>query len=204
MLPKPKKIFTIGHSTHTVEEFLTLLHAHEIKRVVDVRTIAKSRHNPQFNEELLKLDLRKTKIRYLHMKGLGGLRHPKKDSVNMGWINGSFRRYADYMQTPNFQKELKKLEKIAQKTRTCLLCAEALPWRCHRSLIADALTLRKWKVFHIQSKKTAKLHKRTSFLRVKKGILTYPEIVKKKPRNYRALIPSAMPIKNASVNRKPR
>lgn len=107
------------------------------------------------------------------MKGLGGLRHTTKASINTGWINASFRGFADYMQTEDFQKALEKLEKIAEKKRCALMCAEAVPWRCHRSLVADALTVKKWKAFHIQSKKTAKLHKRTPFLRVRKGLLIY-------------------------------
>ena len=107
------------------------------------------------------------------MKGLGGLRHARKDSINTGWINASFRGFADYMNTVLFEKALEKLETIAQKKRCVIMCAEAVPWRCHRSLVADALTLRKWKVFHIQSKITAKRHKRTSFATVRKGKLIY-------------------------------
>lgn len=168
------EIYTIGHSTRAIEEFIALLKAHGIKAVIDIRTIPKSRHNPQFNQEALKKSLKSSKIGYRHLKGLGGLRHARRDSPNTGWINASFRGYADYMQTDDFQKALERLEKIAAKKRCALMCAEAVPWRCHRSLVGDALTVRKWKVFHIQSKKTAKLHKRTSFLRVRKGRLTYP------------------------------
>lgn len=171
---EPKSIYTIGYSVRSIEDFLALLKAHGIQTVIDIRTIPKSRHCPQFNKELLKTSLRKSKIGYRHMKDLGGLRHARKDSINTGWINASFRGFADYMQTPAFQKALEKLEKIADKKRCVLMCAEAVPWRCHRSLVADALTLKKWKAFHIQSKKTAKLHKRTSFLKVKKGLIVYP------------------------------
>jgi len=173
-LVKDKNIFTIGHSTHLIEELIALLKAHEIQTVIDIRTIPKSRHNPQFNQETLKQSLKKSKIGYRHLKELGGLRRPLKDSVNTGWINASFRGYADYMQTSSFQKALEKLEAIALKKRCVLLCAEAVPWRCHRSLVADALSVRKWKVFHIQSKKSAKQHQRTSFLKIKSGILFYP------------------------------
>lgn len=169
----PHQIFAIGHSTHPIETFIALLKAHDIKMVIDIRTIPKSRHCPEYNKEELKKSLKKAKIGYRHMKELGGLRHASKDSVNTGWINASFRGFADYMQTPAFQTGLEKLEKIAQKKRCALMCAEGVPWRCHRSLIADALTLKKWKVFHIQSKKTAKPHKRTPFLHVKKGQLIY-------------------------------
>ena len=168
-----KQIYTIGHSTHSIEEFLALLKAHGIKRLIDVRTIPRSRHCPQFNKEELKQSLKEAGIGYRHMKELGGLRPALKDSINTGWINASFRGYADYMQTSDFQKALEKLEKMAKEKRSVLMCAEALPWRCHRSLISDALSVRKWKAFHIQSKKTAKLHRRTSFLKIKKGMLIY-------------------------------
>lgn len=169
-----KRIYTIGHSTHSIEEFIDLLKAHEIELVIDIRTIPKSRHCPQFNQEDLKQSLKKAGIGYRHMKGLGGLRHTSKESINTGWINASFRGYADYMQTSAFQIALEKLEKIAQKKRCALMCAEGVPWRCHRSLVADALSVKKWKAYHIQSRKTAKLHKRTSFLKVKKGMVVYP------------------------------
>lgn len=172
--PEIKEIFSIGHSTHTIEQLIDLLNAHEISMVIDIRTIPKSRHCPQFNQEELKHSLQQVKIGYRHFKELGGLRSSSKDSLNTGWINASFRGFADYMQTEEFEKGIEKLEKIAIKKRCVLMCAEALPWRCHRSLIADALTYRKWKVFHIQSKKTAKRHKKTSFLKIKQGKLFYP------------------------------
>ena len=170
---KFKQIFTIGHSTRSIETFIAFLKAHDIDVVIDIRTIPKSRHCPQFNQEELKKSLKEERIGYRHMKDLGGFRHARKDSINTGWINASFRGFADYMQSPKFQKALEKLEKMVGKKRSVLMCAEAVPWRCHRSLIADALTLRKWKVFHIQSKKTAKLHKRTLFLKVRDGVLVY-------------------------------
>lgn len=169
------QIFTIGYSTHTIEDFIELLKAHDIKMVIDIRTIPKSRYSPEFNQEELKSSLKKAKIGYRHIKELGGLRHASKDSVNTGWINASFRGFADYMQTESFQKGLEKLEKLAQKKRCVLMCAEGVPWRCHRSLIADALKVKKWKVFHIQSKKTAKPHALTEFLKIKKGQLIYPK-----------------------------
>jgi uncharacterized protein (DUF488 family) len=170
----PNQIFAIGYSTHSIENFTKLLQAHDIKMVVDVRTIPKSRHCPQYNKEELKHYLKTAKISYRHMKELGGLRHTSKDSINTGWENASFRGFADYMQTLEFEAGLEKLEELAHKKLCVLMCAEGNPWRCHRSLIADALTLKKWKVFHIQSKKTIKLHKRTSFLKVKNGKITYP------------------------------
>lgn len=116
-----KEIYGIGHSTRSIEEFISLLKAHEIKTVIDIRTIPKSRHCPQFNEEELKKSLKESKIGYRHMKDLGGLRHACKDSINTGWINASFRGFADYMQTPSFEKAIEKLEKIAEKNGA-LLC----------------------------------------------------------------------------------
>lgn len=169
------QIFTIGYSTRTIDAFIELLEAHSIKMVIDIRTIPKSRHSPEFNKDELKLFLKKAKIGYRHIKELGGLRHTSKHSMNTGWINPSFRGFADYMETPAFQSGLEKLEKIAKKKRCVLMCAEGVPWRCHRSLIADALTIQKYKVFHIQSKKTAKSHKLTSFLQIKNGQLIYPQ-----------------------------
>lgn len=168
-----KEIFTVGHSTRSIEDLIALLKGHEIQTVIDIRSIPKSRHNPQFNQDILRQSLKNRRIGYRYFKELGGLRRPLKDSLNTGWINASFRGYADYMQTDTFEKGLEKLEKIAQKKRCVLLCAEAAFWRCHRSLVADALLARKWKVFHIQSKKNAKRHKRTPFLKIKKGKLFY-------------------------------
>lgn len=172
--PESREIYAIGHSTRTIEAFISLLQAHAIEIVIDIRTIPKSRHNPQFNQEALKQALKASGIGYRHMKELGGLRHASADSINTGWINASFRGFADYMQTPPFQIALEKLEKIAEKKRCALMCAEAIPWRCHRSLVLDALSLRKWQGFHIQSRKTAKKHELTPFLKVKKGMLYYP------------------------------
>jgi uncharacterized protein (DUF488 family) len=179
-VPKSKslsadQIFTIGYSTHSINAFIELLKAHDIKMIIDIRTIPKSRHSPEYNKEDFKQILKKVKIGYQHIKELGGLRHASKDSINTGWINPSFRGFADYMQTPSFQKGLEKLKKIAKEKCCAIMCAEGVPWRCHRSLIADALTIKKYKVFHIQSKKTAKLHKLTSFLRIKNGQLIYAE-----------------------------
>lgn len=169
-----KKIYSIGHSTHSVAEFLALLKAHHIECVIDVRSIPKSHHCPQFNKDRLKQLLKIEKITYRHMKELGGFRKTVKNSVNDGWENASFRGYADYMSTPAFQEGLEKLEKIAKKKRCVLMCAEAVPWRCHRSLIFDALSIKRWKAFHIQSQKTAKQHKITSFAKIRNGCLIYP------------------------------
>lgn len=159
-----KVIYTIGHSNRTLHYFFDLLHTYGIEVVIDIRTIPRSRHNPQFNENELKQSLKKEKIRYIHLKKLGGLRHPKKDSLNIGWENASFRGFADYMQTEEFKEGLKEVMDLAKEKRCVLMCAEAVPWRCHRSLIADALVLKKWNVLHIQSKITAKPHELTPFL----------------------------------------
>lgn len=169
-------IFLIGYSTRSIEAFIALLKAHDIQKVIDIRTIPRSRHCPDYNEEELERSLKLAHIGYRHMKELGGLRHASKDSINKGWTNASFRGFADYMQTLAFKKGLEKLEKEGKKKRCVLMCAEGVPWRCHRSLIADALKLKKWKVFHIQSKKTLKPHQLTSFLHVRKGLFIYGPI----------------------------
>ncbi|MDE2001081.1 MAG: DUF488 domain-containing protein [Patescibacteria group bacterium] len=172
---KRPRIYTIGHSTRTAAQFIALLKAHGVAELVDIRTIPRSRHNPQFNELKIAASLRRAHIGYCHLKELGGLRHTTKVSVNLGWRNKSFRGFADYMQTGEFADGLAQLMKIARKKRTAIMCAEAVPWRCHRSLVADALTKKKWMVLHIQSAKTARRHTLTPFLRVRKGMLVYPE-----------------------------
>jgi len=169
-----KTLYTIGHSTRTIEEFLDLLQAHHIQEVVDVRTVPRSRRNPQFGQDRLPPALAPAGMAYTHLKSLGGLRHPASDSINLGWQNPSFRGYADYMATPEFQQGLQDLEDRAAKKTVAIMCAEALWWRCHRSLIADALAVQGWQVLHIQSRKTAKLHELTSFLKIIDGKLTYP------------------------------
>lgn len=171
-----KKIYTVGHSTKTIQDFIDLLIHYKIQTVVDVRTIPKSRHNPQFNKENLKNSLAQSDIQYTHLPILGGLKHTTKASVNAGWHNLSFRGFADYMQTQSFWQGIKELEVLSKNSLCALMCAEAVPWRCHRSLIADALTLHKWKVIHIYSKKTAKAHVLTPFLRVEQKLLVYPDL----------------------------
>jgi uncharacterized protein (DUF488 family) len=166
-------VMTIGHSTHSIDEFKEILKAHGIQKIVDVRTIPKSRHNPQFNKDTLPKAL--GRIGYKHMNGLGGLRHAKKDSVNTGWKNSSFRGFADYMQTEEFEAALEKLIEMAGKKQIAIMCAEAVPFRCHRSLIADALTVRKIKVEHIYSSTNSKPHKLTPFAKVRGKAVTYPE-----------------------------
>ena len=168
-------IYTIGHSTRSIEEFTELLKVHDIKEIVDIRSIPKSRHNPQFNEETLRQSLQLAHIRYRNLEKLGGLRHSKKDSINLGWHNTSFRGFADYMATPEFSEVLEALMKIASMKRTAIMCAEAVPWRCHRSLIADALIKKGWLVQDIMSLTSATKHRLTQFLKIKGGLLVYPE-----------------------------
>ncbi|MCR4295785.1 MAG: DUF488 domain-containing protein [Elusimicrobia bacterium] len=156
-------LYTIGHSTRTLEEFLSLLEAFSVKRLVDVRTVPKSRHVPWFNKETLPAALKSRGILYTHLKALGGLRHARKDSQNGGWRNASFRGYADYMATPNFARGVEALNRLRAKRRVAIMCAEAVPWRCHRSMIADAEAARGIAVRHIMSAKTANPHKLTSF-----------------------------------------
>jgi uncharacterized protein (DUF488 family) len=167
-------VFTIGHSTRTWKAFLDLLRAHGIKRVADVRSIPRSRHNPQFNRETLSMKLRSARVGYVHLRKLGGLRHARRDSPNMGWRNASFRGFADYMQTLDFDAGLKRLIKLAKEKKTVLMCAEAVPWRCHRSLIADALVVRGIRVADIISGKRSYIHLLTSFARVQGKRITYP------------------------------
>ncbi len=167
-------IFTIGHSTRRLDQFVDLLRNYGIRQVADIRTIPRSRHNPQFNRETLSKFLRNRRIGYRHVKALGGLRHARTDSPNMGWQNASFRGFADYMQTPEFAEALEKLVDRAREKPTVLMCAEAVPWRCHRSLIGDALTVRGLTVRDIFSPRTARLHTLTPMARVQGTRLTYP------------------------------
>jgi uncharacterized protein (DUF488 family) len=167
-------VLTIGHSTRTLEEFIGLLQAHGVTRVVDVRTVPRSRHNPQFNKDSLPDSLKKAGLRYVHMPGLGGLRHAKRDSLNLGWRNASFRGYADYMQTPEFAESLEELIQLAKQGRIALMCAEAVSWRCHRSLIADALTVRNIRTEDIMSPTRRRIHTLTPFAKVCGTTVTYP------------------------------
>ncbi|MCU1445279.1 DUF488 family protein [Cryobacterium sp.] len=167
-------IYTVGHSTHPLEEFLALLTAHGVKNLVDVRTIAKSGHNPQFMEEALAAGLRAECLTYRRATDLGGLRHVQKDSPNGGWRNKSFQGYADYMQTTDFADAVTDLLQHAQGNDVAIMCAEAVPWRCHRSLIGDALVLRGVTVLDIMTAKKATPHVLTSFARVEGTTITYP------------------------------
>lgn len=179
--PASIEVLTVGHSTRPIEDFLALLKAHGVERIVDVRTIPRSRHNPQFNRETLPAALRRTGIGYIHVKALGGLRRARPDSTNLGWENASFRGYADYMETPDFARAIERLVAMARAKRIAILCAEAVPWRCHRSLIADALLARGHAVSHIMSPKSAKPHSLTSFAQVRGTQVTYPGLLPERP-----------------------
>ncbi len=173
----PRPVLTIGHSTHTLEEFMRMVQAHGAACIVDVRTVPRSRHNPQFNQDSLPLALRRAGLGYVHMPGLGGLRHPRPDSPNQGWLNASFRGFADYMQTPEFARNLEVLIRLAKQDRIVLMCAEALPWRCHRSLIADALLARGIPSEDIMSATQRRVHVFTPFARVQGATITYPTAI---------------------------
>jgi uncharacterized protein (DUF488 family) len=167
-------ILTIGHSTRPLDEFLSLLKTHGVTLLVDVRTVPRSRHNPQFNLDTLPAALAAGGIGYLHLKGLGGLRHGKKDSPNTGWRTPGFRGYADYMLTEDFACHLGRLMEVAGTEQVAVMCAEAVPWRCHRSLIADALTVRGVPVEHIMGPGRCHPHRLTPFARVDGIRITYP------------------------------
>lgn len=167
-------IMTVGHSTRTLDEFVRLLHAHVATCIADVRTVPRSRHNPQFSRDALSAFLEGAAVRYVHLQGLGGLRHAKSGSPNTGWRNASFRGFADYMQTPGFSEGLEELIRLAAKERVALMCAEAVPWRCHRSLIADALLVRGFRVEHILNAHRRQLHALTLFAHVQGLEITYP------------------------------
>ena len=174
MSEEPPLVLTVGHSTRPIDDFLALLKAHGVERIVDVRTVPKSRRNPQFGQDALPHSLQGAGIGYTHMPALGGLRRARPDSANAGWRNASFRGYADHMQTPQFQEALEALIGLAKKERIALMCAEAVPWRCHRSLIADALLVRGIGAEDIASPTRRTPHKLTPFARVRGTEVTYP------------------------------
>ena len=167
-------VLTVGHSTRPLDEFIALLAGHSVNRLIDVRTLPRSRHNPQFNRDTLPAALDAAGIGYAHVAGLGGFRHSHPGSVNMGWRNVSFRGYADYMQTPEFAENLAALIEQATRGRIALMCAEAVPWRCHRSLIADALMVHGIRAEEIISATRLQDHKLTPFAKVTGMAITYP------------------------------
>jgi uncharacterized protein (DUF488 family) len=173
MMKKPL-IYTIGHSTRTFEEFAGILRAYDITDLADVRTMPRSRYNPQFNGDALEGALGIIGIQYAHLPKLGGVRKAKPDSENTGWRNASFRGYADYMSTPEFAEGLEELMQIARERTAAIMCAEAVPWRCHRSLVGDALSEKGWDVRDIMTLEKASPHRLTPFLKAEDGRLTYP------------------------------
>jgi uncharacterized protein (DUF488 family) len=173
----PVALFTIGHSTRTIEQFLSLLRREVVVHLADVRTIPASRRYPHFNREPLAASLATAGVEYSHHPALGGRRTPREDSPNAGWRNSGFRGYADHMQTEEFTRALEHLLEMAGRTRVAIMCAEAVPWRCHRSLIADAAVVRGVDVRHILDSSTSP-HRLTSFAQVQQGGLLYPP-----PRN---------------------
>jgi uncharacterized protein (DUF488 family) len=171
--PEPL-ICTIGHSSHPLDEFASLLKINAVTHVLDVRTVPRSRQNPQFNKETLPDFLQAAGIKYTHLPELGGLRHAHKDSINGAWRNASFRGYADYMQTPEFAVNVQNVMALAGHARCALMCAEAVPWRCHRSLIADVLALRGMRVEDIIGAKERKLHLMTPWAKTDGFKISYP------------------------------
>jgi uncharacterized protein (DUF488 family) len=167
-------VFTVGHSTLPIERFLALLAAYGIEQLADVRTVPRSRRNPQFNADALRESLAAQGITYVPLRELGGLRKPRPDSPNAGWRNESFRGYADYMQTEEFGAALERLVELAGQRRTAIMCAEAVPWRCHRSLVADALAVRDIGVVEILSETSYREHALTPFAHVSGTAVTYP------------------------------
>ena len=175
-------VFTIGHSTRTLDEFIGLLKTYGITLVLDVRTVPRSRHNPQFNKETVPASLKVEGLKYIHMPEIGGLRRPKHDSINLSWKNTGFRGYADYMQTKEFTDNLLRIVALARENRLAIMCAEALPWRCHRSLISDALTVRHIKVKHIISATSCLNHELSEMAQVEGTKITYPLFSKETPQ----------------------
>lgn len=167
-------VATVGHSTHPIEDFIRSLQAHGITRIIDVRAIPRSRHNPQFNQDCLARSLKEAGIGYAHLPDLGGLRHASSASRNLGWRNEAFRGFADYMGTPAFEKGFRKLLRFARNGKIALMCAEAVPWACHRCLIADALLVRGIRVNHILSAWRYEPHMLTPFAKISDAHVTYP------------------------------
>jgi uncharacterized protein (DUF488 family) len=171
------RLWTVGHSTRTLAELVALLKSFEIGVLADIRTVPRSRKNPQFNRETLPVGLEPHGIRYAHLKRLGGLRHARKDSPNVGWRNENFRGFADYALTEDFETGLTELRTLTEQGRVSLMCAEAVPWRCHRSLVADVVTARGGAVEHIMAAGRSNSHVLTSFAKVDGERVTYPAIL---------------------------
>ena len=176
-MPRPSVIYSIGHSTHAADTFLTLLGTHGIRQVADIRTVPGSRRHPQFGKERLSALLAEHHVRYEHFPDLGGLRKPRRDSVNAGWRHASFRGDADHMQTPEFQRAIENLEEFGAVAPTTVMCAEAMWWQCHRRLLSDALLVRGVLVRHILPAGPAKPHELSEFAREHDGRVVYPALL---------------------------
>jgi uncharacterized protein (DUF488 family) len=170
-------VFTIGHSNRPLPAFIEALTTHAVTCLVDIRSFPRSRHNPQFNTDTLPEDLQRAGIGYEHRKALGGRRKPLADSRNGGWRNKSFQGYADYMQAPEFNRQIDELIELSRRERIVLMCAEAVPWRCHRSLVADALVARNVTVEHIFDARRTQTHRLTSWAQVRAGRVSYPFVL---------------------------
>ncbi len=177
MKEKNKAIWTIGHSTRSLPEFVAMLQSFNIELIADIRSFPGSRKFPQFNKEALEISLPENKIQYVHIEDLGGRRKPNSDSKNTAWRHVAFRSYADYMETGSFKDGIKELEKIALKQRTAYMCSEAVWWRCHRSMVSDYLKLNGWEVMHIMGIEKATEHPYTAPARIVNGELNYEKEV---------------------------
>ena len=170
-------VYSMGFSNRSWDDTTAILRKFEIHRLVDIRTLPGSKHTPQFNQEHLQEALPKAGIQYVHMKSLGGLRKPlKNSSTNAAWQNDSFRGYADYMQSSQFETALENLIRLFKETTTVYVCTEVLFWRCHRQLVSDALSVRGYRVGHIFNIEKAEQHKLTEFLRAEGTRVTYPSL----------------------------
>jgi uncharacterized protein (DUF488 family) len=168
------KVLTIGHSTHPIDQFIAMLQGHSVTLVADVRTVPRSRHNPQFNRDTLPGSLKAVGLGYVHLPGLGGWRRAQPESPNQGWRSPGFQGYADYMLTREFEEQLNGLIALARRELVAIMCAEALPWQCHRSLIADALVVRGILVAHIMWRESLQQHHLSPMARVEGTKITYP------------------------------
>ena len=176
------RIYALGHSTRPIGEFVALLRSHGVRTLADIRTVPRSRHNPQFEQDALARSLAQARIRYAHLKDLGGLRRPRAESENAGWRNAGFRGYADHMATPEFDAGLEALRALASRGPVAVMCAEAVPWRCHRSLLADALFARGVVVEHVTGPARSRPHRPTAFAVFQGRSVRYPP-----PRQRRGL-----------------
>lgn len=174
LVPAEATVWTIGHSTRSWEEFLSLLQKHDIALLADVRHYPSSARVPWTNGPVLAEHLKGAGLEYDHIEDLGGYRKPRRDSKNTGWRNAGFRGYADYMETEAFRRALERLIRIAKDRRTAIMCAEAVPWRCHRNVLSDALLIRGVRVVHILVPGKTQEHALAPFAKVRSGRITYP------------------------------